>query len=403
MDCEAARRGFRLNTVQYPGLAEAQRRAEADALFAADSYADWTRGALRARAADPDLAILFDSTISEPLEELSEVARAAFSPMLTSRYVSVFADGNPYAVQALARRYGLNPSQILTTTGATGALNLVLRALLKAGDEILVETPGFDIHSRMAAEIGARVTMVERPAPVFRIDPDAVRARLTPRTRLLLITNLHNPSGAYLPPAEIATLAAALAPAGVVLVVDEVYADFAADDGAPPAALLGANVITVSSLTKVWGLFGLKFGWLAAAPELIEAIKAGAPEGDMGVSKLSHAVAAHVLEAPAPFEAHWRRTLAQTRPLVARAAETMRRSGVIEGETPEFGCMYFPRIVGVEDTRGLARRLFEQHRVLVAPGEYFGAPGHLRIGFGADAAMIATGLERLEAGLHALR
>jgi aspartate/methionine/tyrosine aminotransferase len=371
--------------------------------FQAASYAEWTRRALRVRAADPDIAVLFDSTIGEPAAELAALVRQAFADPVSSRYVSVFADGNRFALAALARRYGLKPDQLIATTGATAALSLVLRSLLQPGDEVLAEQPGFDIHSRMIAEVGCRLKTFPRPSPAFGVDIEAVLGRMTPQTRVVLITNLHNPSGAYLEPEAIVALAQALAPSGAVLVVDEVYADFAADRRAPPAAKLGANVITISSLTKVFGLFSLKFGWLAADPALVAKVRQAAPDGDIGVSKLSHAVAAHVLEAPEAFEAHWRRTLSATRPAVVAAAEALRREGVIEGEVPPFGCMYFPRVVGVEDTIGLARELFERHRVLVAPGEYFGAPGHVRIGFGADPPMIAQGLERFAEGLRARR
>lgn len=371
-------------------------------LFQAASYAGWARGAMRARAADPDLAILFDSTMSEPTAELAATVREAFAPNVTSRYVSVFADGNPFAQAALAGRYGLAPDQIITTTGATAALSLVLRTLLQPGDEVLAEQPGFDIHSRMIAEAGGHLRAFIRPAPDFGIDLEALKAALTPRTRVVIVTNLHNPSGVYLPPDTLAAAAKVLEPSGAVLVVDEVYADFAGDRGDPPAACLGPNLVTVSSLTKVFGLFSLKFGWLCADAGLVGRIRAGVPDGDMGVSKLTHAIAARVLEDPAPFEAHWRTTLAQTRAHVVAAARELSGAGLLQGELPPYGCMYFPRVVGVDDTLGLARRLFDRHGVLVAPGEYFGAPGHIRIGFGADPPMIAEGLRRLNEGLRAL-
>ena len=86
-----------------------------------------------------------------------------------------------------------------------------------------------------------------------------------------------------------------------------------------------------------------------------------------------------------------------------RTAEALVRAGLLEGEIPPYGCMYFPRVPGVDDTRALARRLFERHGVLVAPGEYFGAPGHLRIGFGADPRTVEAGLVRLAEGLAAER
>lgn len=384
-----------------PTGAVTAKTGRADDLFGAASYSEFGRAAIRARAADPNLAILFDSTTSEPAEELISVVREAFATQVSPRYVSVFADGNPFAVSAVARRYGFAADQIITATGATGAIALVMRALVGPGDEVLVEQPGFDLHPRMAAEFGARVLTFRRPAPDFGLDLDDLASQLTERTRVVLITNLHNPSGVYLKPAEIAAAAEAAASVGAVLVVDEVYVDYAVDAGDPPAASLGPNVITVSSLTKVFGLFAVKFGWLAAAPELVARIRAAAPDGDMGVSKLSHAVAAHILEAPQVFEDHWKRVLAATRAPVVAAAEKLVAAGLLEGEVPPYGCMYFPRVPGVTDTLALARRLFEDHDVLVAPGEFFGLPGHLRIGFGADPQMIETGLARLAAGLAA--
>jgi aspartate/methionine/tyrosine aminotransferase len=390
-----------LNNVQHPGAAEAQRRAGADTLSGASSYSEWVRAALRLRDSDPDIGNLFESTIAEPTAELMEVVRDAFSLQVSSRYVSVFADGNRYAIEALARRYGLTSDAILTTTGATSALALTVRALTAAGDRVLVERPGFDILAHVAEEAGVAVEGFGRPGPTFGLDLDDLARQLTPTTRAVLITNLHNPSGVRLSDAQLSDAAQVAGRVGAVLVVDEVYADFArvGPDAPPPAARLGDNIVSVSSLTKVFGLFALKFGWLAAAPALTAKIRHAAPDGDIGVSKLTHAVAAHVLEAPDVFEAHWKRALAQTRPLVARAAASLARDGLIEGELPPYGCMFFPRVTGVTDTLGLSRRLYEQHGVLVTPGEYFDAPGHLRIGFGAEPAAVARGLERLDAAL----
>lgn len=358
---------------------------------------------MRIKAARPGVSILFESTIAEPTADLVASVREAFSQQVTSRYVSVFADGNRYAIDAVARRYGLSTDQIVATTGATGALVMIFKALLADGDHVLVERPGFDFLSRLATEAGARIEEFNRPAPAYDVDLDDLRARLTSRTRAVLITNLHNPSGAWLPPARITAIAEVAATVGAVLLVDEVYAEFAAASGAPPAGTLAPNIVTVSSLTKVFGLFALKFGWMAGDAELIARLRASAPDGDMGVSKLSHAVAAHVLEAPAPFEAHWQSVLAATRPVVERHVDALVADGLLAGDLPAYGCMYFPRVVGVADTRALAQRLLAEFDVLVAPGEYFGAPGHIRIGFGADGPAIDQGLQRLRTGLAALR
>ncbi len=387
-----------MSPVQPKGAAS----AAGDDLFEATSYSDFVRGAMRVKQARPDISVLFESTISEPTAKLLEVIHEAFSADVSSRYVSVFADGNRYAIEAVSKRYGLSPEQIIATTGTTSALSMVFRALVAPGDRVLVERPGFDLIGRLAADAGAIVDELPRHAPDFSVDLIDLADRLRPDTRCVVLTNLHNPSGVRLAPEEIAAIAKVCARTGAVLVVDEVYADFAAEAGAPPAASLAPNIISAASLTKVFGLFALKFGWLAADPELIARIRHSAPEGDMGVSKLAHAVAAHVLESPAPFEAHWQQLLAANRPLLAGPLAAMNQAGLLEGEVPPYGCMCFPRVVGVSDTRRLARDLLRDFDVLVAPGEYFGLPGHIRIGFGSEANGIAKGLDRLAAGLAKL-
>jgi aspartate/methionine/tyrosine aminotransferase len=372
-------------------------------LFDAPTYSDWARVTMRVRPPAGDALVLFDSTIREPTEELIEVVRDAFSTRITNRYVSAFDGGNPFAVEALCRRYDIEADRMIATTGATSAISLVLRTLAQPGDHVLVEQPGFDLLTLMAKGAGLKVGEVPRRAPDFRVDIDELKNRLTPLTRLVLITNLHNPSGAVLTPQNVQEIAAAAGEAGALVVVDEVYGDFARDIFPTPAASLAPNIVTVSSLTKVFGLFALKCGWLIADPAVVQRIKDGAPEGDLGVSKLAHAVAAHVLEEPEVFEAHWRRILSLTRPILRRHAGRMVEAGLIEGDVPSHGCMYFPRVTGADDTRELARRLWSDFGLLVAPGEYFGAPGHIRIGFSTDDPDFERGLERLGAALEAIR
>ena len=137
-----------------------------------------------------------------------------------------------------------------------------------------------------------------------------------------------------------------------------------------------------------------------ASPALVARIRQGAPDGDMGVSKLAHAVAAHVLEDPAPFEAHWRRVLAQTRPRIAAPFDALVAAGRLRGDVPPYGCMAFPEVVGEPDTLALGRRLLREQNVLVVPGEYFGAPGRIRIGFGAVGEGLESGMARLADGLR---
>ena len=383
-----------------PGAAaEAGIPASVRDIFAAPNYSAWVREAIRTGDTRRDSAVLYGSSISEPTDELVALVREAFSARLTSRYISVFSDGNRFVADAICARYGVSPEEVVTTTGVTSALAMVLKAFVAPGDHVLIEQPGFDLLGSAAREAGAKVEALRRAPPDFKIDLNRLAEQLTSRTRLVLITNLHNPSGAHLTAQEIVDIARVAAKVGAVLFVDEVYADFMRPKVTAPAATLAPNIISANSLTKVFGLHALKCGWMVGKPELLERVLNDSSEGDGGISKLSHAVAAHVLESAQIFDKRWQILLAFTRPILARHVDAMVADGLIEGALPDYGCMYFPKIVGVRDTTALARKLWERYALLVAPGEYFGMPGHIRIGFGSGENVLDDGLARLHRAL----
>lgn len=362
-----------------------------------EDYSGWVRGVMRAVAGEPEAAVLFDSTIREPTELLAGVVRKAFDGKVTDRYESVFANGNRFVAQAVARRYGVTPEQVVCSTGATGSMAMVIRAFVQPGDHVIVETPCFDLLPTLAIEAGATVSHIARRAPAFDVDVAELSQMIQPNTRLIVLTHLHNPSGAALGQATLLALAALAGKTGVQILIDEVYGDFAGP--APAAATLSPGIISAGSLTKVQGLFALKCGWAIAAPDRMAKILAANSLGDYGVSKLAHAVAALVLEDMAPFDAHWRELLDKARPVVERHAAAMVGEGLLAGDIPRSGCMYFPRVVGVSDTRALSAWLWREHRIVVAPGEFFGLPGHIRVGFGGAAAPLDRGLSRLRTAL----
>lgn len=378
-------------------------RRQSEALggpFDEQDYTTWIRTALR--GLQQPAHVLFDSSIREPTDLLLEKTRLAFAGELTDRYQGVFVDGNPFVVDALARRYSVAREQILCTTGATSGMALVMKAHLQRGGHVICETPCFDLLPLLAQQCGAEVDFVERRPGSFTIAPDDLATLIRRDTRLIVLTNLHNPSGVLLDEDTMRALGAVARKAGIPILVDEVYAEFAPDHQHRPAALLGDEFITVSSLTKVFGLSGLKCGWVIGDPARLQRVRA-AQHGELGLSRLSHAVAALVLEDMAPFEAHWRGVLAQNRPVLESHQRHMRAENLIAGDLPPYGCVYFPEIVGVEDTRGLAAWLWEQHRILVAPGEYFGLAGSVRIGFGGTADALDRGLTKLSDALRAYR
>lgn len=370
-----------------------------------EAYAQWVRRAIRnTMAAQRPATALFDSSVEEPTELLRRTIMAGFVRPITSRYQSVFVNGNPYLVETLASRYGVPEDRILCTTGATSALSLVYRAYLSPGDHILVETPGFDLFADIARSLGARVGFFRRSGPEFRIDPNEVAARIEPDTRLIVLSNLHNPSGMLLSDGELKSLADAVAGRGVKLIVDEVYGDYADRDARPGSAVrLSPDFIGISSLTKIYGLNTLRCGWVVAEPDTLAPVRRVSDHFEFGVSKLTHAIAALILEDSTNFDQNSRQVLASARPVIERFFAAWVGAGLVEGALPTFGCISFPKLVGIEDTKEFSAWLADRTGVIVAPGEFFGSPGHIRIGHAHPPDVLERGLARLTAGLREYR
>lgn len=370
-----------------------------------DSYAEWVRRTVaRMRDGGGRIVPLFDSAVPEPRDLLAGLVARAFTAPVSDRYVSAFSGGNPFVIDHLARAYAVAPDQLIATTGATSALSMLYRALVAPGERILVETPGFDLFARIGALHRIGVDRFVRAAPDFALDVDRVAAALTPQTRLVVVSNLHNPSGEAIAPDALLALARLAEARGVLVVVDEVYGDYADRATRPgPAMRLSRRVISVSSLTKIYGLSTLRCGWIVGDAAVLAPVRTLVDRYEFGIANLAHAAAALVLDEQAAFDAWSRDCVAAARPLAAAALADWRAEGLVEGAMPPFGCIVFPRLVGIEDTVAFADWLGRRCGVVVAPGEYFGAPGHVRIGFAQPPADLAYALDALGDGLRAYR
>lgn len=369
------------------------------------SYAQWVRETIgRVRSSQGTLVPLFESSVPEPVELLRETVIDGFAEPITSRYTSTFVAGNPYVIDALAERYGVQRDRILSTTGATGALSLIYRALTRPGDQVLVESPGFDLFQHLALASGLDVGFFHRKGPSFSIDPDEIAARITPRSRLIVLTDLHNPSGFQIPPDTLDAIARIAEQHDILVVADEVYGDYA-DRSARPlqAAQRSPRFISISSLAKIYGLAALRCGWLIAAPEPLVRLRAVSETTDFGISSLAHAVAAMVLEKPERFDNHSAEIIRRCRPIIESYWQHWRDQGLTEGDLPAFGCISFPKLLGIDESERFAAWLAGRSGVIVAPGDYFGAPGHIRIGHAQIAGNLDYGLDALTQGLKSYR
>jgi aspartate/methionine/tyrosine aminotransferase len=251
--------------------------------------------------------------------------------------------------------------------------------------------------------LGASITTVQRTAPDYTIDPELLAQAVTSSTKLILLTNLHNPTGNWLTDdmlLELARLARAKNPK-VTIVVDEVYHDFVYDRQ-KPAALLDDCFITLNSLTKAYGLGCLHCGWIAAPEHVIAKVREVLILVEGTYPRVQENINAEVVESLERYRQRTMQLLADNREVIQELMPPLVASGLFEGDVPVFGCIYFPRIRGISDTFDIVKHLAERFQVYVVPGKFFGEPRGIRIGFGGETESLRKALTRLVEGIQTL-
>jgi aspartate/methionine/tyrosine aminotransferase len=301
--------------------------------------------------------------------------------------------------ERLARKAGTTPDCIVAANGTAMANHLAMAAVLEPGDDVLVERPTYGPMVEVASYYRASIRRVERRAENgFQVDPDEVKALVGPKTKLIVLTNLHNPSGALLTEATLRAIGATAAHVGARVLVDEVYLDMVYSEPQRSSFALGPQFVVTNSLTKAYGLSGLRCGWIVAEPKLAERIWrmddlfAGSP---VHVSELLSVIAMDHLEA---IDARARGILAANRAALD-ALYAARGGAHLEGFRSGWGTVAFPRLKNgnVDAFCDFLRREYETS---VVPGRFFEMPDHFRIGLGGDVAMTAEGLRRLGEALE---
>jgi histidinol-phosphate aminotransferase len=186
---------------------------------------------------------------------------------------SLYPDGDSIALRtAIGQRHGIDPARIIMGSGSGELLYVAASAYAGPGDEVLFPQHSFSLYDIVARRCGA--APVEAPAKDYGADVDALLAAITPRTRVVIIANPNNPTGTFLPRAEVARLHATLSPE-VLLVLDLAYAEYVApeaDDGAMALAAAHPNVLVTRTFSKAYGLAGDRVGWATGAAEVIEVL-----------------------------------------------------------------------------------------------------------------------------------
>lgn len=295
-------------------------------------------------------------------------------------------------------RYGVPVEQVVAADGTSMANFLAMAALIEPGDEVLIERPTYEPLLAAASFLGARIKRFERNPNAFRLDLVAIERMVSTATRLIVITNLHNPSGALAGETDLKALGDLAARVSARILVDEVYLDSAV----PPrrsAVHLGPEFVVTNSLTKVYGLSGLRCGWILAKPELAERMWRLNDLFGVNQAHPAERLACIALDRIGEVIGDTPAMLDRNRRLFNSFVEA--RSD-IDCMSADHGITAFPRWSG-GDTQRLDDHLREAYDTSVVPGRWFEMPEHFRVGFGLPTHHFEQGLDRIGSALDDLK
>ena len=310
----------------------------------------------------------------------------------------------PYGYQPLMERLatkaGVPKECIVYTLGASMANFVALTALVHRGDEVLIERPTYDPLLTILDHVGAKVRRFERLAEKgFKLGLEELERELAPETRLVILCNLHNPTSTLTDEGSLRQVGTMAAKVGARVLVDEVYLETMFEQSWRSAFHLGPNFVVTSSLTKAYGLSGIRCGWILAEPGLVQRMwqvvdfTYGSP---VHPAELLSVIALDNLH-QVRDRAH---ALLETNRMLVN--EFLARHPDLDCEPSRFGTTVFPRL-REGHTPAFVNILREKFETSVVPGEFFEQPQHLRIGFCGTTETVRGGLERMSSALETFR
>jgi capreomycidine synthase len=307
-----------------------------------------------------------------------------------------YSQGDPGLRQAIARRFGDgDPDKVVCTHGSSEALFLALTSLLRAGDEVISLHPTYQSHYSLAEDLGCTVRYWRlRWEDGFAPDVGALKGLVSPRTRAVVVNFPNNPTGATLTAAGLRALVDVVADANAYLIWDDAFGALVYEgEPLPDPGTWYPRTVSVRTLSKAYGLPGLRVGWCQTAlPEVIRQCVRGRDYISLNLSPLIELIARRAIERldllSGPRHAQAR---ANRQTLAAWIA---RQAGRVAWAAPQGGVSAFLHLRGM-DCKAFCHRLATERGVFLLPGDSFGYPEHVRLGFGGPTAELDLGLARL--------
>jgi len=339
------------------------------------------------------------------IQELLGLAGASAMPLLEVRLGYSQSNGTDLLRERIAALYpGASPDQVLVTTGSSEANFVTCWRLVEPGDKVAVIIPNYQQTWGLAQNFGAQVRPIQlHEKEGWEPYAEEIRAAIAPGTKLVVVTNPHNPTGHVLSDGARKVIVDRCAEVGAWLLADEVYQG-AERDGKTTPSFWGSydKAIVVNGLSKAYGLPGLRIGWIVAPPALTQEVWARHDYTTIGPSGASDHLATVALDPRVRDKLieRTRRILHANYPVME--AWLKRFGDTFVWHPPRAGAICWARYRQALAAPEIVEQLRAQHGVLLVPGDHFGMPGFLRFGFGGELQHFQEALAETERGLRRL-
>jgi len=295
--------------------------------------------------------------------------------------------------KAISSAYKVKQDRIGLTCGAQSANFTFFQSCLGRGDSVAVESPTYaPIRACANALFKSTLTVARRREVGYAVDQGTYQAALRKGAKAVALTNLHNPSAKMLSDDALANLLEEAEARGALVLVDEVYREMA--HGRPPKAAfeLGGNGVTTNGLSKLWGLGGLRIGWLIGPEDVVRKVTDARLYSSWHLPTRPMALAIQAIKKREWFRKRVLEVAKRNLPIIKDWASEERRVELVQPD----GCLHLLlRLPPGMDDEKFAERLLKRHRTAVCPGRYFGEGGSVRVTYSCESEDLRKGLDQI--------
>jgi len=313
-----------------------------------------------------------------------------------------FHTGPPELRRIISKDYpNISYEQVMVTNGAIEANFLATAALVEPGDHVVVEHPNYPQLYETPRALGCKVDFWHlRYEKNYVPEIEELQRIITNRTKLIIISHPNNPTGSMITLDLFKKILDLAEDRNIYLLSDEIYRELCFTEPLPPAASLSSKAISTSSVSKLYGLPGVRIGWLVADKSIVQKARTIKEYVSICNTSLGEAIAKRVLENKRNFLDQAKRLVKENYKIVER---WIKQRPDLEWIAPSGGVVAFPKYSYSIPSTDLCRTLIKEYKTMLVPGSCFGIENHFRIGFGGDAQELRMGLQQVNKALDKMR